>query len=329
MLPKVVGRRVAALGVRGRIVKKTATPWVQETRPQFLILSVVLVMHGAALAAWKGSGPIATGSGGWWLRAILATVSLVLLHASVDVLNDWHDWSKTGIDRETPRTPFSGGSGLMPAGLITPSQALTLGVGTFAAGTAIGLYLAYLAGWPLLVIGGIGVLSVVLYTPWLNKLYLGEFFAGLGLGTFPVVGTYFLLTGRLDAVAWISGIPAGLLTYNLLLLNEFPDVEADARGGRRHMVTLFGKRGAAWLYSAVEVGVYVAILAGVATRIMTPWTLLGLVSAFFAFKAIAGAMRDHGDLEKFVPSMGANVIAVLSTNVLLAVGYVVGTFTGR
>ena len=115
-------------------------------------------------------------------------------------------------------------------------------MGTLLAACAIGLYLAWISGWPLLAIGILGALSVVAYTPVLTRIGLGEAAAGLALGTLPVVGAYYLFTGRLDAVAWVSGIPAGLLTYNLLLLNEFPDAEADATGGRRHMVILLGKR---------------------------------------------------------------------------------------
>ena len=296
--------------------------WILETRPQFLTLSVALVLHGAALAAWQGDLV-----DGWWWLTLLAAVALILLHAAVDVLNDWHDYTRSGIDRQVKQTPFSGGSGLMPAGAITPKQALILGIGTLAAGTAIGLYLAWIAGVELLVIGIIGVLSVVLYTPLLTRIGLGEIFAGLALGTLPVVGVYFLATGRLDAVAWISGIPAGLLTYNLLLLNEFPDTEADIAGGRHHMVILLGKARARWLYAIVEIGVYVSIVAGVVFGVLTPWALLGLGAAFFAFKAISVTLAEYEGFETIIPAMGANVIAVLATNVLMAVGYLIAALT--
>ncbi len=294
-----------------------------ETRPQFLILSVVLVLHGAALAAWARPGSFHLG------LMLLAMLALALMHGSVDALNDWDDWARSGIDRETKRTPFSGGSGLVPSGQIPPRGALALGVGTLAAGCAIGLYLAWVAGWPLLVIGIVGALSVALYTPLLTRLGLGELFAGLALGTLPVVGTYFLLTGHIDGVAWISGIPAGLLTYNLLLLNEFPDAEADAGGGRHHMVVLLGKRRARWLYAAVEVGAYVAVVVAVTMRVMPAWTLLTLGAGVFAAKAISGALRHYDSFEALIPSQGANVAAVLASNALLAAGYLVAALTAK
>lgn len=293
--------------------------WFFETRPQFLLLSVVLVAHGAALALWQGAFD--------WLLMMLAAVALVLMHASVNVLNDWHDYSKTGIDKQTQPTPFSGGSGLIPAGVMTVKGALIFGIGTLAVACAIGLYLVWLSGWPLLAIGILGALSIVAYTPLLTRLGLGELAAGFTLGTLPVVGVYYLFTGRLDGVAWVSGIPAGLLTYNLLLLNEFPDAEADKAGGRRHMVILLGKRRARWLYAAVEAGVFVAILAGVAAGVLTPWALLGLVGVVFAAKAIQGALQHYDNHEALIPAMGANVAAVLSTNALLAVGYLIAAWT--
>jgi len=288
-----------------------------ETRPQFLLLSVVLVLHGAALAAWAKPGSFNL------LNMVLAMVGLALMHGSVDALNDWHDYDKSGIDKATRQTPFSGGSGLVPTGKLTARDALIVGVGTLVVGCAIGLYLAWVAGWQLLLIGVLGALSVVLYTPVLTKIGLGEIFAGLGLGTLPVIGTYFLLTGTIDAVAWISSIPSFLLTYSLLLLNEFPDTEADMAGGRRHMIVLLGKKRGRWLYVAAEAGAYVAIAVGVALGILTPWALVALVAGIFAFKAITGAIKDYDSFEKLIPAQGANVIAVLSTNALLAIGYLV------
>ena len=292
-----------------------------ETRPQFLLLSVALVLHGAALAAWRVPGSFNL------LNMLLAMVGLALIHGSVDALNDWHDYSQSGIDRATRQTPFSGGSGLVPTGKLTAVDALIVGVSTLTIGCAIGLYLAWVAGWPLFFIGAVGALSAVLYTPLLTRIGLGEIFAGFGLGTLPVIGTYYLLTGTIDAAAWISSIPAFLLTYNLLLLNEFPDAEAYAAGGRHHMVVLLGKARARWLYTACEAGAFVAIVVSVGLGVLTPWAMVALMAGIFAAKAIAGALKDYDSFEALIPAQGANVVAVLATNALLAVGYLIATLT--
>jgi 1,4-dihydroxy-2-naphthoate octaprenyltransferase len=93
------------------------------------------------------------------------------------------------------------------------------------------------------------------------------------------------------------------------------------------MVVLLGKKRARWLYAAVEAGAYVAIVAGVILGVLTPWALVGLVAGIFAFKAIAGALKDYDSFEALIPAQGANVIAVLATNALLAVGYLVAALT--
>ena len=294
--------------------------YLLETRPQFLALALVLVVHGSALAAWHGSVHLG--------RSLLAALGLILLQASVNVLNDWHDWTRSGIDHETVQTPFSGGSGMLPARDLEPREALILGTGTLLAGSAIGLYLAWVAGWELLVIGLVGAVLVVLYTPVFTRTGLGEIMAGAGLGILPVVGTYFLITGSLDRAAWVSGVAPTLLTYNLLLLNEFPDAAADTAGGRRHMVVLLGKRRARWLYAVVEAAAFIAIAAGVATGVLTPWVLLALVAAVPAVKAVTIALREYDEFENLVPALGANVQALLGVNFFMAAGYVIATLLG-
>lgn len=294
--------------------------WVLETRPQFLILSVLLVAHATMLALWQ-QGSVN------WVNALLAMAGLVLLHGSVNALNDWHDYAKSGIDKVIRQTPFSGGSGLVPTGQLTANGALWTGIVTLLVGTLIGLYLAWQAGWTLLVIGLIGIVSIVLYTPLWTRIGLGELWAGLGLGLLPVVGTYFLLTGRLDQVAWVSGIPAYLLTYNLLYLNEFPDMEADILGGRRHLVVRLGKANARYLYAFVEIAAFVTILIGVLFGILTPWALLALLAGIMGVQAIAGLWKHYEGFEEIFPAMGANVMAVLGLNALLAVGYLIAALT--
>jgi len=293
--------------------------WFLETRPQFLTLSVALILHGSALAYWQGSFD--------WLRFILALVALVLMQAAVNVLNDWHDY-KTGIDLQVNRTPFSGGSGLLPAGTVSTRGALVLGIGTLSVGFGIGLYLVSVTGWPLLVIGAIGAFTIVAYTPVLSRMWIGEIMAGIGAGYLPIVGVFYVMTESLAPPVWIAALPAFFLTYNLLLLNEFPDVEADRAGGRHHMVTTLGKSRAAVLYTVLEITVYIAIVLGVLVGGLTPWALLGLGGLVLAIKAIKGALKDHDDFERLIPAQGANVMAVLLTNVLLGVGYLVAAIIG-
>ncbi len=286
--------------------------WFLETRPQFLLLSVVLVLLGTAISFHQGHFH--------WLRFALTTVGLVLAHASVNILNDYYDY-KSGIDIATTRTPFSGGSGILPAGLLEPKGVYKYGIGCLLTALLIGIYLTAVSGWqilPLIIVGGLGI---YFYTSYLTKWLAGEIWAGLGLGTLPVLGTYFVQTGSYSAEALVASLAPGLLTANLLLLNEFPDVAADREAGRYHIVIALGKTGAGRLYAGLMAMTYLSIIVGVVCGMMPPLTLIALLTIPFALKAIGTTFRHHDDLEKMIPALGANVITVLATDALLALGY--------
>ncbi|UCF15384.1 MAG: prenyltransferase [Phycisphaerales bacterium] len=286
--------------------------WFLETRPQFLLLSVVLVLLGTAMSFCHGHFH--------WLRFILTTLGLVLAHASVNILNDYFDY-KSGIDIATTRTPFSGGSGILPAGLLEPESVYKFGVGCLLAALLIGIYLTAVSGWqvlPLIIVGGV---VIYFYTSYLTKWLTGEIWAGLGLGTLPVLGTYFVQTGSYSSETLVTSLAPGFLTANLLLLNEFPDVAADREAGRHHIVIALGKTGAGRLYAGLMAMTYLCIVVGVICRIMPPLTLIALLTIPFALKAIGTTFRHYDDHDKMIPALGANVITVLATDALLALGY--------
>jgi len=285
-----------------------------ETRPQFLVLSLVLAILASAMAY---------ASGGFVLTyAALAFLGLLLLHVSVNTLNDYFDF-KSGIDRVAQRTPFSGGSGFLPTGALKPEAVLQLGLGAFLLAVPIGVYFLAVRGTALLPLFLIGAVLTLAYTSVLTKIGWGvpEVSAGLGLGTLPVVGIYYILTGRLTPEAVYASVPSGLLVANLLLLNEFPDAEADKVGGRRTLPIQFGRRGAAMVYTVFTLGTYAWILGGVIGGLMPTWALLAWLTLPMGLKAIAGAFRAES-LDELLPALGANVMVVLLTQFLLGVGYV-------
>ncbi|MEW6442992.1 MAG: prenyltransferase [bacterium] len=288
--------------------------YLDETRPQFVVLSLVLAFLGGGMAFATGSfhaGHVA-----------LAALGLTLLHVSVNVLNDYHDF-RSGIDLAVERTPFSGGSGLLPAGHIQPGDALRLGVASFLLSVPIGIYFVLERGLVLLPLFLVGAFLVVAYTPLITRIGWGaaEVCAGLGLGTLPVAGIYYILTGRLTAEALYGSIPSGLLVANLLLLNEFPDVDADRLGKRRTLPIQFGKVKAAWVFTSFAAATYIWIFVGVVAGMMPLWALLGCLTLPFALKAARGAFRPD-ERAGIVPALQANVVVVLATQALLAFGFV-------
>lgn len=291
-----------------------ARTYFMETRPNFLLLSVVLGFLGASIAWYYGAFSFG--------YAIIATVGLVLAHAAVNVLNDYFDY-RSGIDLRTERTPFSGGSGILRAELLTPRQVFLLGIGTLVLATAIGIYFVLISGLALLPLLLVAALCVVLYTPFILKTPWPEWSAGLGLGTLPVLGAFFVQAGEYTFPVVMAAIPSGILVHNLLLLNEFPDVEADRTGNRKTLpITLGGKR-AGLIYSALTLAMYGWVVGCVIAGLMPVYTLISLATLPMAVKAIQGALNSDNKA-KLIPGMAQNVLVVLLTQVLIGLGYILG-----
>jgi 1,4-dihydroxy-2-naphthoate octaprenyltransferase len=243
------------------------------------------------------------------------------------VFNEYFDYV-SGLDFETQKTPFSGGSGMLTAGLIEPRKTYLLGMACLLVDAVIGVYFVIVQGWGLLPVILLGGLFAYFYTPYLSRWQIGELTAGLGLGSLVVLGAYYVQTGQYTWEVMVASLAPGFLTANLLLLNEFPDVEADRQVGRRNLVMALGKRRAAWLYTALLVCTYLSIVTGVVFRLM-PWpALVTLLTIPLARKAIQGALRHYDDIPKLVPALAANVMTILGTDALLTVGYVLANVFG-
>ncbi|MDO8567238.1 MAG: prenyltransferase [Dehalococcoidales bacterium] len=286
-----------------------------ETRPQFLVLSLILGFLGTAIAWYDGYFRLGD--------ALLATFGLVLAHVSVNTLNDYFDY-KSGIDLVTKRTPFSGGSGMLPEAVMSPKQVLWMGIVSLIIAAMVGIYFVFTKGWlllPLLLVAGF---SVVLYSPLILKGAWPEWSPGAGLGILPVLGAYFAQSSAYTWPVLVAAVPSGILVHNLLFLNEFPDAEADLKANRKTLPITMGKARASLLYCALTILVYVWIVAWVIARVMPVYALLALLTLPFAVKAIQGS-RHYDDMAKFTPAMASNVMVVLLVQFALGIGYVLAT----
>jgi 1,4-dihydroxy-2-naphthoate octaprenyltransferase len=185
----------------------------------------------------------------------------------------------------------------------------------------IGLYFAVQRGIVILVLMVVGALSIRFYTRTLARWYLGECIAGLTLGTFVVLGSYYVLTGTWTLPVVILSVPPGLLTGLLLFLNEFPDLEADRRGGRRHLVILLGRRMSGIVYAMVLLAVYLIILSAVVWASAPPSVLVALLTVPLAIGSIRIVFREAENPGRLIPALAMNVGVVLLTDLLLAVGF--------
>lgn len=284
-------------------------PFAGVARAPFLILPVTLVASGAAASAYA--------NGFSWVRTGLALVGLLALHIAVNALNEWSDY-RTRIDLETQRTPFSGGSGTLPGGALSGRTTLVFALGWAAVGLAVGIWFLESVGTvivPFVIVGGV---CVLFYTDVLARMGLGEIAAGLGLGALPVMGTAVVQDGFLTDAAIAASLPSFFMTFNLLLLNEFPDEEADQRGGRRNLILLFGRRAAATTYVLAGLLTPLSIVAAVAGRILPPAALAAVLPSLLLGKPVAWALKRPAEPVP-IPALGSNVIWNLVTNAVMAV----------
>jgi 1,4-dihydroxy-2-naphthoate octaprenyltransferase len=282
-------------------------------RLPFLVLPPACVLLGVGTAVWT-QGQINV-----W-HAILAFVGAVAAHISVNALNEYYDF-KSGLDLRTRPTPFSGGSGTLPANPEAARSALITGLVALGLTAVIGVYFLFVWGWALLPLGLLGLIVVFAYTNWITRSPLICLIApGLGFGPLMVMGTDFVLTGHYSWPAFVASLVPFFLVSDLLLLNQFPDMEPDESVGRRHYPILIGRKASSLIYGAFLLGAYLSIVAGWALNVLPAWALLGLVTLVIAVPTAVGAYRYADDMEKLAPYLGLNVLLTVATPILVAVG---------
>lgn len=288
------------------------TTVVRSSRVPFLILTPICILVGAAVVVSQGYSI----NGVYF---VLALVGGLFAHISVNTLNEYQDFA-SGLDLNTQRTPFSGGSGALPEHPEHKEAVLYAAWVSLLLTLGIGLYFVWVFGAAILPLGVLGILNIVLYTRWVNRLpWLCLIAPGLGFGLLMVMGTQFVLTGEYWTSAFWLGLIPFLLVNNLLLLNQYPDVEADAAIGRNHFPIAYGVAasnlayGVNWLVSVSLVVIYVAV----------GWLpVLGLLALLpLAMGAVVWrGIRTHGFAIGAHPGfMAMNVMMTLFTPLLIGI----------
>ena len=293
---------------------------IQATRPSFLILSPVCVFLGASTAiAASGSVEIAT--------LILIVIGALCAHISVNTLNEYTDF-KSGLDLITIKTPFSGGSGALPDQPAMANAVLILSLVTLTVTTAIGLYFinnheALLL--PIAVIGIIGVIIILTYSKWITRWpFLCLIAPGFGFGGLMVIGTHFVLTDMNTITPWLAALVPFFLVNNLLLLNQYPDIQADKRIGRNHFPIAYGTRASSYVYGVFSIGAYAAILGGIYYGYFPDLSLIALLPIALSVYAFKGALKHAENIGTHTQYLGANVGATILTPLLLGISLTFG-----
>ncbi|MGB5279437.1 MAG: prenyltransferase [Gammaproteobacteria bacterium] len=285
---------------------------LQTIRPPFLILTPVCVFLGTSTAiSTQGSVETTT--------LVLILLGALCAHISVNTLNEHADF-KSGLDLITIRTPFSGGSGALPGDPATAHWVLATGLVSLIATTAIGIYFIDNYGTRILPTGVIGIVIILTYTKWINRWPVFCLIApGIGFGLLMVVGTHVVLTGANAFAPWLAALVPFFLVNNLLLLNQYPDIEADKRIGRYHFLIAYGVRASNYAYGIMALSAYAAILYGVVFGYFPRLSLIAITASVLSLISLTGAVKHGQHIGQHAHFLGINVAATLLAPLLLAI----------
>lgn len=255
--------------------------WIDATRPRTLPAAVAPVLVGTALAWSAGSAK--------WPAAAVCLGFALLVQVGTNFANDYYDFVKGAdtADRVGPRRAVA-------SGLVAPGVMRAAMITVFAAAFALGLTLLAYGGWPLLVIGVASIACGVAYTggPYPLAYHgLGDLFVFIFFGLVATGATAFVQTGEWSAAAFVAGAGVGALATNILVANNYRDVETDAKAGKRTLLVRWGRSYGRGQFAFAHALAVVVPLALVLLEAAAGWAALVVT-----FVAAAVAMRQGSRL---------------------------------
>ena len=291
--------------------------WFRVIRVRFLLASVIAVGVGLAINWWNHSTIDI-------FHAVLTMGGVMALHASVDLLNDYWDF-KRGIDENTKRTKMSGGTGVLPEGLLQPSQVYRAGIGFLIFGSIIGGYFVIIDGILIAAILGFAILSIYFYSTKIVDSGLAEIFVAIK-GTMIVLGTFFIQSGGITVDSILAGIVVGILSSIVLFITSFPDYDADKLKGRKTLVISVGKEKAVSLFWLFPLFAYAIIIIGVVLEIFPIYVLFTLFSIPMLILSGKQLKKNFDSIDDLVPAMVHTLKFSRITGVLFILGFLIGSF---
>ncbi|HJJ21158.1 MAG: prenyltransferase [Crenarchaeota archaeon] len=288
--------------------------WLRVIRVRFLLASVIAVLVGLALN-WSQNSTIE------YFDAILTFAGVLALHASVDLLNDYWDF-KRGIDTKTTRTKMSGGTGVLPEGLLKPSSVYRAGVVFLIIGSLIGSYFVITYGILIAIILGFAILSIYFYSTKIVDSGLGEFFVGVK-GSMIVIGTFFIQSGEVNLESVFAGVVIGTLSSLVLFIASFPDHDADKSKGRKTLVICVGKEKARKLFWIFPLIAYSMIIIGISLNFFPLLSLICFLSFPFMIKSGVGLQKNFNSVHELVPFMSSSLKFSRITGILFVLSFLI------
>ncbi|MDX9703472.1 MAG: 1,4-dihydroxy-2-naphthoate octaprenyltransferase [Candidatus Auribacterota bacterium] len=258
--------------------------------------------------------------------AVLTFISVTLLHLGSNLANDYFDHITGNDEANTSVTPFSGGSRVIQDGLINSKTIYTAALYLLSAGTITGIYLAIRTQTiPVFVCGLTGLIIAYFYTAKpLQFGYhgVGELLAGIAFGPLVVIATYCIQTKYFHSCAVFYSIPTGLMVSMILLINEFPDYQADKTAAKNTLVVLLGKKRSLFLLCFLLTLPYIYLYTAYLFKIISHGSLLAYIPIPVASYIFYKSIRTYDDPIAIIPACGAMIVMYTLTGLLLISGLI-------
>jgi 1,4-dihydroxy-2-naphthoate octaprenyltransferase len=257
------------------------------------------------------------------MRPLVFAVTLaaaLLIQIGTNFANDYSDFHR-GADHEGRLGPLR----VTQSGLISHEAVRRGIVVAFGAAALLGCYLAWIGGWPIIMIGLLSIACGLAYTggPWPFGYHgLGDVFVFVFFGLIAVTGTAYLQSGSWSTFALVASIPIGLLVTNILVINNLRDLPTDAAAGKRTLAVRLGDRRTRLQYALFALIAYAipAMLAFRGTQ-MHRWLLLPWITAPLAFVLVRQVLGGLSGRE-LNPMLKRTGLLLLSFGLLFAAGLI-------
>jgi len=302
----------------GRERPGIAAIWIQALRLHYVPTSIFPAVLGTVVA-WVTLREFNL----WYF--ILVVVGLSVHHMGLNMIDDVFDYLHA-VDRShgEQKNPYSGGSGVLTAGLLPVRYVLTAALFCYAVGVVITIYMTLSAGWPILVFAAIGIFSSVFYTmPPIRYGYrgFGELSLLINFGPVICLGSFYVQTRSIAWEPFVISLVPGFLMWSMIVINEIPDYEEDRVAGKLNLVARLGRKSGIILYAAGLICAYAIVLLSASFSITPVNVLLGLVTAPVAFNSFRILNEHYMDKIKMAPANLAAIKVHALTLICLIVAY--------
>jgi 1,4-dihydroxy-2-naphthoate octaprenyltransferase len=295
--------------------------WLALSRPPFHTVGVLPFILGTVLA-YKSQGIFN------FQVLMLGTIGVILIMLSTYYGGEYWDFVEDTLSARNKPSKFAGGSGVLQKGILSRQVALSASIASLSLALVLGIVLqfVYRTGPLTLLFGVVGMIAGFFYSArpirWV-RTGLGEFLIAFCYGWLPLVASYYLQTGQIPVLVHWMAVPIGLTIFNVILLNEYPDYEADRAAGKTNIVVRLGRKRGAYIYSIAGIGsvvfFIVSLFRGVPVKALWFYVPVAFTAIVLVASVIKGRWNNRNTLEKIC---GVNILVNLGTTASYILGIV-------